>query len=84
MKLDPVGYFLIRINRDTKEVEVAFCTYKEKKPSKIWKNTDIDKLYDDVVAGDEYISLDSHKEYLRVEFAHALQCIVTGEEYVQE
>ncbi len=82
MKLDPKGYFLIRINRGKNLIEVGFCKYEDKKVIKIWEDKDSNALFDRI--NSNYISLESHKHYLKKEFAKAGMCLDDGSEYVQE
>ena len=82
MKLDPRGYFLIRINRGKNLIEVGFCKYKDKKVIEIWEDKSPDVLFGRI--DDKYISLKSHKHYLKKEFAKARKCLDDGSEYVQE
>ncbi|RME78285.1 hypothetical protein D6774_01580 [Candidatus Woesearchaeota archaeon] len=89
LKLDPVGYFLIRPNRKTGEVEVAFCHYKDEKG---WYKNDIEmwmgsKDPEEImqwIEENKLISFDDHREYMRREMKRCLKCIETGEEYIQD
>lgn len=89
LKLDPVGYFLIRPNKDTKEVEVAFCFYKKEKG---WYKNDIEewrssKNPEDImnwIEENKLISFDDHREYMRREMKRCLESFESGEEYVQD
>ncbi|MEA2056046.1 MAG: hypothetical protein U9O49_04380 [Candidatus Thermoplasmatota archaeon] len=82
MRLDPKGYFLIRINRGKNLIEVGFCKYKDKKVIETWEGKNPDALFGGI--NNKYISLESHKHYLEKEFAKARKCLDDGSEYVQE
>lgn len=80
--LDPAGYFLIRIDKDTKNIEVAFCKKPGeiclkvvgKRPQEIYK-TVIDR---------GLTSLPEHLAYLGKECQKAKDALTFGKEYVQD
>ncbi|MBI2148421.1 DUF4346 domain-containing protein [Candidatus Woesearchaeota archaeon] len=93
--LDPIGYFLIRINQETKEIEVAFCKYDEIKfthpKAKFGKNT-INKTFsskdpEDIlkwIKENELISMKEHFNYLKKELYKAKECLEREENYIQD
>ena len=95
LKLDPIGYFLVRINRYRNEIEVAFCKCEEIKYSnpkaRFGKNT-INKQFSskntkDIIKwikDNELISLKEHLKYLEKELKKARKALENGEEYIQD
>lgn len=93
--LDPVGYFLIRINDKTKELEAAFCKYDEIKYSspkaKFGKNTvnqtfsskDPDKILK-WIKDNRLIGREDHMEYMKKELKTAKKCLEKGTKYIQD
>lgn len=93
--LDPIGYFLIRANNETKEIEVAFCKYEEIKfthpKARFGKNTvnktfsskDISKILE-WIKDNELISRDDHLEYIKKELNKAKECLNKGMKYTQD
>ena len=94
LNLDPVGYFLIRVNSDTNEIEVAFCRYDEIKfthpKARFGKNT-INKTFSSkdpenilkLIRENKLCSGKSHYEYIKKEIYKAKECLEKGIKYVQ-
>ncbi len=95
LTLDPIGYFLIRINQETKEIEVAFCKYEEIKlthpKARFGKNT-VNKTFaskepEEVlkwIKNNELISKDDHFDYIKKELHKAKECLDKGIKYKQD
>ena len=93
--LDPVGYFLIRANQETKEIEVAFCKYDEIKfthpKARFGKNTinqtfsskEIKKILK-WIKDNELISREDHLDYIKRELKKAKECIEKEIKYIQD
>ena len=93
--LDPVGYFLIRINQETKELEVAFCKYEEiqytNTKAKFGKNN-INQTFSSIspekilnwIEDNELVSKNDHLEYIKKELYRAKECIKNKEKYIQD
>ena len=93
--LDPIGYFLIRINQETKEIEVAFCRYEEIKlthpkarfgkntVNKTFSSSDTDRILK-WIEENELISREDHFGYMKRELNKAKQCLKNNEKYVQD
>lgn len=91
--LDPIGYFLIRINN--KEIEVAFCRYEDIK--RINPNLGFGKNVVNMsfssnepkhilkwIKDNELISRKDHLEYMKKELARAKKCLKNKEKYIQD
>ncbi len=93
--LDPIGYFLIRINQETKEIEVAFCKYKEIKfthpRARFGKNTinqtyssrDINEILE-WIKNNNLISKEDHLVYIKKELKKAKECLDKEIKYIQD
>ncbi|MBS3151971.1 hypothetical protein J4230_01030 [Candidatus Woesearchaeota archaeon] len=93
--LDPVGYFLIRINQDKKEIEIAFCKYEEIKythsKARFGKNI-INKDFSSKnpeeilrwVKDNKLVSREDHVKYLEKELNRAKKCLENTEKYIQD
>ena len=93
--LDPIGYFLIRINQESKEIEVAFCKYEEIKfthpKARFGKNT-VNQTFSSKdpkeilkwIKENDLISREDHFEYLKREINVAKECVDKGGKYVQD
>lgn len=80
-KLDPVGYFLIRIRKNV--IEVGLCDYNPKVIRKIWTGRMPQDIYRQIIEDVPKISRD-HCAYLGKELARAWICMKTGIPYVQD
>lgn len=93
--LDPIGYFLIRVNHNTKEIEVAFCKYEEIKfthpKARFGKNT-VNKTFSSQnineilkwIKDNNLISKEDHFVYIKKEINRAKECLEKGIKYVQD
>ncbi|MBI3032247.1 hypothetical protein HYY69_02130 [Candidatus Woesearchaeota archaeon] len=89
MKFDPVGYFLIRVEKETNMIGVAFCKYQNKKswyPNIIEDEIHTNNVEDVLtwVKKHHYVSQEDHLEYIKREFARALHCLKNDEEFIQD
>lgn len=79
--MDPVGYFLIRIDE---QIEVGLCSYKEINViKKLWTGKNPQNLYRQIIKDIPRIRKD-HCAYLGKELARAWICMVTESKYVQD
>jgi len=81
LKLDPKGYFLIKIENN--KIYLGFCEYQNK--NKIIKQTsssNINTLLDWAEENNLY-TLKTHKTYLEKELKRAKKCIQTNKKYSQ-
>ena len=95
LQLDQKGYFLIRANQETKEIEIAFCKYKEIKlthpKARFGKNT-INKTFlskdpEEIlrwIKENKLYSREGHHEYIKRELYKAKECLKKGEKYIQD
>ncbi len=79
LKLDPLGYFLIRITK--KEIEVAFCNYQKEFLHTFSGNAS--KLFQDIIKKLPSLTLD-HQAYLKKELLRAEKAIKSHTEYIQD
>ncbi len=86
LKLDPIGYFLIRTKNN--KIEIGFCKYKDMvlgKSNKVLKQFKSDKPEAILswVKKNKLYSQSSHLSYLKKELARAKLAIKNKKEYVQ-
>ncbi len=81
-KLDEKGYFLIRVDRKNKNIEVAFCKSKNIIEVKIAGKTPIE-IYHTIIK-ENLISYISHAAYLGRELQKAYIALQQNIEYVQD
>ena len=79
-KMDPKGYFLIRINEG--QIEAGYCS-KENELLKVIKGKDPYELYYTIIR-EELVTTLQHAAYLGSEFQKAYICLKTRKEYVQD
>ena len=94
LTLDPIGYFIIRVN-NKKKIEIAFCKYEEIKfthpKARFGKNT-VDKKFSAKnpekilkwIKEKKLVSREDHLDYLKRELKRAKECLDKGEKYVQD
>jgi len=82
-QLDPDGYFLIRVNHNTKDIEIAFCKEKNNILVKIKGKKPID-IYQTAINKEHLISRTDHAAYLGRELQKAYVALKHGLEYVQD
>lgn len=81
--LDPKGYFLIRVNYATHELEAGFCTGKNNLVLKVIGKKPIDIYH--TIATQGHLDLRAeHYAYLGRELEKAYHALMTGLEYVQD
>lgn len=81
-RMDPKGYFLVRVNKDTKTIEIALCkrvnqievVVEGKNPREIYQTAIKEGL----------VSRLDHAAYLGRELQKAFMCLNSGQEYVQD
>ena len=79
---DPLGYFLIRINKSKKRIEAGFVTYKHIITKQIYGSNAVE-LYHTIVR-EKMISRLEHAAYLGKELYKVELCLRYGKEYRQE
>lgn len=87
IKLDPKGYFLIKI--DEGKICIAHCNYQDKRG---WYENKIESSFsskdpDEILRWTKkrnLISLDEHYQYLAKEMKHAVKALITNTKYIQE
>ncbi len=82
-KLDPKGYFLIRINEEHGKIEAAFCDLKENKVRIIIRGDNPMEIYTAILKED-LISLLDHAADIGVELEKAYIALKTGQKYTQD
>lgn len=81
--LDPHGYFLIRINQEKKEIEVAFCSMKNTIELKVTGKTPIE-IYQTILNKERLDIRKDHAAYLGRELEKAFLALHLGIPYVQD
>lgn len=84
--LDPIGYFLIRTNKN--RIEIGFCRYKDMvlgKSNKVLKKFKSENPAEILawVKENNLYSKNAHLTYLKKELAKASICIKKKKKYVQ-
>jgi len=84
-KYDKNGYFLIRVNRETKEIEAGFCKQNNEVEIHI-TGKHPEEMYNTIVREDKLnlVGLKEHAAYLGMEFQKAYTALKLGIEYVQD
>lgn len=82
-RLDPKGYFLIRINEDLGKLEAAFCDLKENKVRKIIRGDNPVEVYTAILKEDLVTMLD-HAADIGVELEKAYIAMKDGKKYTQD
>jgi len=84
-KYDPKGYFLIRINLETREIEAGYCR-RNNEVELVVKGKHPEELYATIVMESKLnlVSLKEHAAYLGMELEKAYIALVAGLEYVQD
>lgn len=80
IKLDPRGYFLIRINRP--RIEIAHCAYKGKKIKRVIKSKYSDYLLKKIKE-DHLCSRNDHYAYMEKELKRAENAIKNNRRFIQ-
>ena len=82
-KMDPKGYFLIRVNNDLNKIEAAFCDYKENKVRIIIRGDNPMEVYT-VMLKEELVQNLDHAADLGVELEKAYIALKSGKKYIQD
>ena len=81
-KQDPLGYFLIKVDRDKKEISAAFCT-NDHKMRVVIVGKNAEEIYNTIVR-EELISSFQHAANLGEELSKAETALKLGILYVQD
>lgn len=81
--LDPNGYFLIRVNYETNQLEAGFCKEKNNMILKVSGMKPID-VYHTIATKTKLDLRKEHYAYLGRELEKAYHCLMTNLEYVQD
>ncbi len=82
-ELDHNGYFLIRVNHETKDIEVGFCNEKNIVLVKVTGKKPID-IYQTIINKLKLVSRTDHGAYIGRELQKAYTALQLGLEYVQD
>jgi len=82
-KLDPKGYFLIRVNEELGKIEAAFCDIKENKVRVIIRGDNPVEVYTAILKEDLVTMLD-HAADIGVELEKAYIALKEGKKYTQD
>jgi len=82
-RLDPKGYFLIRVNKELGKIEAAYCDIKENKVRKILRGDTSIEVYTAILKEDLITMLD-HACDVGVELEKAYRALKEGREYTQD
>jgi len=82
-RLDPKGYFLIKVNEDLGKIEVAFCDIKENKVRVIIRGDTPMEIYTAILKED-LISMMDHAADIGVELEKAYIALKEGKKYTQD
>ncbi len=82
LEIDAAGYFLIRLNREKKLIEVAFCTndHVARLQFNGFNAMDLCKTIADTIKLEE----PAHSMYLGRELQRAEDCLKNNSEYIQD
>lgn len=81
---DPVGYFLIRVNGETHELEVGLCENEDPSNIKILVKGELPQDIYLRIIDEGLVSRMDHAAYLGKELARAWMCMKLGVKYVQD
>ena len=81
-KMDPKGYFLIKLYPDTKEIGVGYCTPDNKLQAKIKGNTAVEIV--NTLIREKMISSLQHAADMGIELSKAEIALKKGLDYVQD
>jgi len=82
-RLDPKGYFLIRVNDELRKIEAAFCDIKENKVRVIIRGDTPVEVYTAILK-EELVSMLDHAADLGVELEKAYIALKEGKKYTQD
>ncbi len=81
--IDKKGYFLIRIDKERKLIEVAFCTSKNKMKLKVTGKNPLE-IYQTILNKEQLRIRPDHAAYLGRELQKAYNALQLGLDYVQD
>ena len=81
--MDPKGYFLIKTNKESKEIEVAFCPKPNKISLKVIGTTPLE-IYQTIINKENLSLRSDHYAYLGRELQKAYTALLLDIEYVQD
>ena len=82
-RLDPRGYFLIRINEDLEKLEAAFCDLKENKVRKVIRGDTPTEVYTAILK-EKLVTMLDHAADIGVELQKAYIALKEGKKYIQD
>jgi len=82
-RLDPKGYFLIRVNQALKKIEAAYCDLQENKVRIIFRGVHPVEVYTAILK-ENLVSLLDHAADLGVELEKAYIALKEGKNYTQD
>ena len=82
-RLDPKGYFLVRVNKELGKIEAAFCDLKENKVRIIIRGDNPMEVYTAILK-ENLISMLDHAADIGVELEKAYIALKTGKKYTQD
>jgi hypothetical protein len=82
-RLDPKGYFLIRVNKELNKIEAAFCDLKENKVRIIIRGNSPVEVYT-IILKENLITMLDHAADIGVELEKAYIALKTGMKYTQD
>jgi len=82
-RLDPKGYFLIRINEELGKLEAAFCDLKENKVRKVIRGDTPIEVYTAILR-EELVTMLDHAADIGVELQKAYIALKDGKKYTQD
>jgi hypothetical protein len=82
-RMDPKGYFLIRVNNDLGKIEAAFCDIKENKVRMIFRGDNPVEVYTAILK-ENLVSMMDHAFDLGVELEKAYIAMKEGKKYTQD
>jgi|TARA_Y100000034_G_scaffold126632_1_gene178128 hypothetical protein len=82
-RLDPKGYFLIRVNEELGKIEAAFCDIKENKVRVIIRGDHPLEVYTAILKED-LVSMLDHAADIGVELEKAYIALKEGKKYTQD
>ena len=82
-RLDPKGYFLIKVNEELGKIEVAFCDLKENKVRKIIRGNTPEEIYT-IMLKEELITMLDHAADMGAQLARAQIALKEGKKYTQD
>ena len=82
-RLDPKGYFLIRVNEELKKIEAAFCDLKENKVRIIIRGDTPLEVYTAILK-ENLITMLDHAADIGVELEKVYIALKTGKKYIQD